>query len=367
MPTLSLYLHIPFCKRRCPYCTFYHVPACSEGEGVFVDALLADVERTLEAYAEDVDIRTVYFGGGTPSSLTEASWSRIFTALRPRLSDTSTNEVTCEFNPEDVTPELLDFFTAAGVNRISLGIQTMDKKVQRRLGRCSPEINRKAIDSTLTRCSNVSFDVLLGVPQRGAASLERTMRELVEYRPAHLSVYCLERGGDAQAEVERFFEQVDPDRSAEEYLWVCQRLEGHGYRHYEVSNFALSGFESRHNRVYWEGGEYLGFGPGAHSYVGGRRFHVPPSLDDYLARAGTSSGAGRIFDDTTPDEREMERLMLELRTSSGVAVEGLRCPEDAVNGILEDELAVIDQGRLVLTNRGYLVLNDIVLRLLSAC
>lgn len=367
MPTLSLYVHIPFCKRRCPYCTFYHVPKCSDSEAAFVGTLLAEVERTLGAYVEGVDIGTVYFGGGTPSIITKASWARIFGALGPYLSDNTTDEVTCEFNPEDVTLDLLDFFTAAGVNRISLGIQTMDEVAQKQLGRCSPEVNRRAIESALDRYPNVSFDVLLGVPHRGATSLERTIAELADYRPAHLSVYCLERGGDLEAGVERFFEDVDPDRTAVEYLRVCDRLEQHGYRHYEVSNFALPGFESRHNRVYWEGGDYLGLGPGAHSYVTGRRFHNPPSIDDYLARAGTGVDAGRVYDDPTAEEREMERLMLQLRTSGGVVVEGLRCSDDVVNGILEDGLAVVDGGRLMLTNRGYLVLNDIVLRLLAAC
>jgi oxygen-independent coproporphyrinogen-3 oxidase len=219
----------------------------------------------------------------------------------------------------------------------------------------------------LARYSNVSLDVLIGVPHRTAASLARTISELADYRSTHLSVYCLERGGDLGDEVERFFDDVDPDRSADEYLQVCDRLEHNGYHHYEVSNFALAGFESRHNRVYWEGGQYLGLGPGAHSYLDGRRFHNPPSLEEYVSHATGVPGAGRIYDDPTVEEIETERLMLALRTSTGVALEGLRCSDSVINGILEGGFAGIDNGRLKLTNRGYLLLNEIVMRLQTEC
>jgi oxygen-independent coproporphyrinogen-3 oxidase len=161
-------------------------------------------------------------------------------------------------------------------------------------------------------------------------------------------------------EVERFFGAVDPDRIADEYLDVCARLAAAGYRHYEVSNFAQPGFESRHNRVYWDGGDYLGVGPAAHSAIGGRRFWNQPSLEAYLARTGPEHLAARAHD-AGGDER-VERTMLSLRTDRGAPREWLS-GDAAIEDFVRDGLAREHDGRLYLTDRGYLVLNDVVLRL----
>ena len=161
-----------------------------------------------------------------------------------------------------------------------------------------PGINRRAIDLILDRFDNVSFDVLLGVPGRTVPSLDRTISGLARLRPAHFSVYCLEPGGDMAAQVEGFFAGVDADGFADEYLIVCRRLGDGGYGHYEVSNFARPGRESRHNRVYWDGGDYLGVGPAAHSCLGGERFHNPPSLATYVESARRPGVERWIRDET---------------------------------------------------------------------
>jgi oxygen-independent coproporphyrinogen-3 oxidase len=365
MPPTSLYIHIPFCHRRCPYCSFYHVHSSSGTEDAFVGALVDEAERTLGEFHRAPVLKTVYFGGGTPSVLSNVSWSRIFDTVA-RFFPGDEGEITCEFNPEDVTDGLLDFLSDLGVNRASLGVQSMDAASQARLKRCPPDANREAIARVERRFENVNFDVLLGVPGGSTAALSRTIDELLGHGPAHFSVYCLEPGGDLEREVERFFDDVDPDRSADEYMLVCDRLESAGYNHYEVSNFARPGMESRHNRTYWEGEEFLGLGPGAHSYVGGRRFHNVPSLESYLEPAGGPQEARRIYDDPAPEEKETERLMLALRTSRGAELESLRCSDGAINAILDEGLAVTGDGRLRLTDRGYLLMNEIVLRLCRA-
>jgi oxygen-independent coproporphyrinogen-3 oxidase len=266
-------------------------------------------------------------------------------------------------NPEDVTDDLLESIAALGVNRLSIGVQSMDANVQALLGRCPPEVNRRAITSAGRQFNNLSFDVLLGVPGREAPSLEKTMDELIEFAPDHFSLYCLEPGGDLGKAAERFFDAVDMDHSADEYLRVCERLKKAGFHHYEVSSFARPERESAHNRVYWDGGDYVGLGPAAHSYVGGRRFHNPPSLDRYLACAGLPGEDRWIFDDTGPEEAKTERLMLSLRTDKGIALEGLSCPEATINGILEEGFAEVSGGRLRLTDHGFLLLNEIALRI----
>jgi coproporphyrinogen III oxidase-like Fe-S oxidoreductase len=172
-------------------------------------------------------------------------------------------------------------------------------------------------------------------------------------------VYGLEPGGDMSHEVERFFEAVDPDRVADEYLWVCETLRARGFRHYEVSNFARPGFESMHNRAYWEGGDYLGVGPAAHSALGGRRFWNEPSLDAYLRRSGEEHLAARVRDESSGGS--IERVMLGLRTDRGAPADWFdpaRVEEFAQEGLIE-----LGAGRVFSTDRGFLILNDLVLRL----
>jgi oxygen-independent coproporphyrinogen-3 oxidase len=366
MGDLSLYVHIPFCNRRCPYCSFYHVPASPGGQAAFVEALEEEVRTTLGRSHPRIVLRTVYIGGGTPSVLGESSWERIFSALGPYVRDGVTEEITCELNPEDVSGRLVDFLAEKGVNRVSLGVQSMDPSAQKTLKRCPPATNTKAIADVKKRFSNVGFDVLVGIPGSTTGALERSMVQLAQHGPAHFSVYCLEPGGGAAQGANEFFSAVDQDRSADEYLYVCDYLGGLGYRHYELSNFALPGWESVHNRCYWEGREYVGMGPAAHSFVDGTRFSNPPSLQWYLSREWEGSEDGRVYDTRDRSAVEIEQMMLALRTARGMPLEWARCRDDVIRDIITEGLARIESGRLMLTDRGYLVMNDVLLRLRAA-
>jgi oxygen-independent coproporphyrinogen III oxidase len=363
MKPLSLYLHVPFCTRRCSYCSFYHVDAQREREVRFVDALLGEIDAAMPAPGE-VALHTIFVGGGTPTVLGNDSWERIMRALSPWMRAGAPAEFTVEMNPEDVTREMVSFLRTLGVNRASLGIQSMHEVGQKVLKRCTPEINARAIDIVLHQFDNVSFDVLLGVPKTMPEDLSRTLTALLEYRPRHLSVYGLEAGGDMSHEVERFFAAVDPDRVADEYLNVCSTLAASGYRHYEVSNYAQPGFESLHNRVYWDGGEYLGLGPAAHSSMGGQRFWNEPSLDSYLSRSGPEHVRSRQIDAVADDR--LERLMLALRTDRGAPREWLTRDTSVIDEFRSEGLLWETDGRIRATDKGYLVLNELVLRLSEA-
>lgn len=359
MKLLSAYVHVPFCTRRCSYCSFYHVESSRESERRFVDALVAEIGAALGR--EPVALRTVYIGGGTPSVLGSVQLGRVFDALAPFMDRDQTLEVTCELNPEDVTPELAGFLRDRGVTRASLGVQSMQPIAQKVLKRCAPEVNERAIATVMAAFDNVNLDVLLGIPGSSRNELEATVKTLAERRPAHFSVYCLEPGGDMSHAVERFFTAVDPERSADEYLFVSDYLAAMGYRHYEVSNFGRPGFESLHNRVYWGGADYVGFGPAAHSCVDGRRYSNPAALGAYIA-AGGAVEALRSYDEATADSARIERLMLAMRTADGVAVSELGNPSEA-EALVERGLARIQRDTLCLTPRGFLLLNEIVLRL----
>ncbi|MDH3198355.1 MAG: coproporphyrinogen III oxidase family protein, partial [Candidatus Krumholzibacteria bacterium] len=364
MRVLSLYVHVPFCERRCSYCSFYHMRASADLEDAYVGALEEEIALALGGPGEPVRLRSVFLGGGTPSALSRPALTRVLAAISPYTDAAVTREFTMELNPEDVDDDLVAFARDAGVDRVSLGVQSMQPAAQRVLRRCSPETNLRAIDTVMRRFDNVSFDVLLGVPGGGPDGLCGTMDTLAARRPAHFSVYCLEPGGDMPAAAERFFRGVDSERAAEEYLSMCGRLGELGYAHYEVSNFALPGRESIHNATYWDGGEYVGVGPAAHSYVGGERSYNAPSLADYLEHRGGARAAARIVDPMDAEARRLEEAMLALRTARGMTLastDGEVARECARMG-----LARIEDGSVRLTDRGFLLLDAVVLRLVGA-
>lgn len=360
MRDLSLYVHIPFCTRRCSYCSFFHVQTIDEQQSRFVEALEQEIAESLKVLGPSRFL-TVFVGGGTPSVLGDESLDRVFGTFTPLLADGA--EVTVEVNPEDVTPERIARLRHCGANRVSLGIQSMDPIAQKVLKRCPPETNRAAIAVVTDTFDNVNFDVLLGVPGSSVDILRATIEELGALRPQHFSVYCLEPGGDMGAEVEKFFTAVDPERSAEEYLLVCDHLSGLGYDHYEISNFALPGRESRHNRVYWDGGDYLGVGPGAHSSIDGARFHNAPALDDYFRHVGARRLRARVVDERDDAGEALERVMLAMRTSNGMSESLCTCDASTLDQLVDEGLVKRAGGRVRLTERGFLLANDIILRL----
>lgn len=360
MKPLSLYIHVPFCTRRCSYCSFYHVDAAREREVRFVDALVSEIGAAMPA-ASEVSLRTIFVGGGTPTVLGEDSWRRIMDALARWIPSAGVPEFTVEMNPEDITRDMVVFLRGLGVNRASLGIQSMHEVGQKVLKRCTPGVNTRAIDIVMGELDNVSFDVLLGVPKTTPEDLEQTLALLLAHEPRHLSVYGLEAGGDMSHEVERFFTAVDPDRVAAEYLETCRILAGAGYTHYEVSNFARPGFESLHNRTYWEYGDYLGVGPAAHSSMHRQRFWNEPSLDSYLSRQGAEHVRARVLDEGGDDM--IEQTMLALRTNRGAERSALTPDQSVVDAFVDDGLIRVDRDRVFATDAGYLVLNELVLRL----
>ncbi len=362
MRSLSLYVHVPFCKRRCPYCTFYHVPHGGEDvERAFIDALLCEFTAVVGEVGEPVAISTLFFGGGTPSVLRRESLERVFGRISPLVRPRSA-EVTVEANPEDVNDSMLSMLNSLGVNRLSLGIQSMNERAQKVLARCPPTINERAARLASRYFDNVSIDLLLGVPGTTLEDLGETLERIDDVNAVHVSVYCLEPEGDANHLSAGFFDSVNPERSADEYLLVCDHLGSRGYHHYEVSNFAKPGFESSHNWVYWRGGEYLGIGPGAHSYLGGERFFNEPSIDMYLDPRAEFPERIRQWETRGEAERGLEKVMLGLRTSDGLPVSRFGQYEDVVAGLVDKKLARVEGEKLVLTDPGFLVLNEIVHR-----
>jgi oxygen-independent coproporphyrinogen-3 oxidase len=358
---LSVYVHVPFCKRRCAYCTFYHVPYIADFEARFVDALVAEWRGAVREFGGEVCVSTVFLGGGTPSVLRAESLDRIMQSLMPYVD--SGAEITAEANPEDVTAESLSDLARLGVNRLSLGVQSMSPRALTVLKRCSSDANASAMELVQSQFKNFSVDLLLGIPDGSVDEVSATLERVRDISdPAHFSVYCLEPGGVMAADVDHFFDDVDPERSAEEYLFVCDTLVGEGYTHYEISNFARPGFESRHNRVYWQGEDYLGIGPAAHSFLGGERYFNEPSIERYVKGAAPT----RTLEVRGAGERQTEALMLALRTGDGLPLEDVPCSVEVIDDLVTNGLADRRAGCLVLTDRGFLVLNEILMRVSRA-
>ena len=367
----GLYLHVPFCAAICNYCNFTRGLLDDAVKAQFVAALQTDIRR----HAETVAIDSIFFGGGTPSLLTVVEVADILAACRASFAVSASAEITLEANPESVSATTLCGYRAAGVNRLSFGVQSFRDDELRRLGRLH-SADRASEAVALARAAgfdNLSLDLMLWLPQQTPAHLRESVERLIAISPEHASLYLLELYPNAplREEMARSGWSVAPDDDAADmYLDAMETLERAGYRQYEISNVARPGRESRHNLNYWRDGEWLAFGPGAHGARDSERWRVVAGTGDYIARvaAGLDVAAERIPRDRA--SRLEEALFMGLRLADGVDLAGIahRYGVD-VWQTYGDALApheraghlVHDPGRRIyLTRTGMLVANDVM-------
>jgi oxygen-independent coproporphyrinogen-3 oxidase len=302
----SLYIHIPFCKRKCPYCDFYSVTGFSLVYD-YIDAVC----RNLAAY-DGLVFDTVYFGGGTPSLLPAA----FFAQMLEHLEFAENAEVTVEVNPDSTTPEFLHNLREAGVNRLSVGVQSLFDDDLKTLGRLHN--TDKAIQTLKAAKSagfnNISADLMIALPGQTEARIAEAIAQLADLSVNHISAYLLKIENGTPFFSNTPADLPDDERTADLYLFTVSELEKHGFAQYEISNFAKPGFKSRHNTAYWLCREYIGIGPGAHSYFGGKRFAAERDLDAFIR----SENQPTYITDENPGG-EAERIMLALRlTDTGI-------------------------------------------------
>lgn len=312
MEEIGIYIHIPFCVRRCHYCDFYST-TCLNRQEEYVTALLVEAARI----PEDAIVRTVYIGGGTPSTLSPKQIARILGAIKR-----SDIEVTMEANPGDLTLDYLRAIRAAGVNRLSIGIQSFDDNLLRRIGRrhTSAEAIKAVRHARQVGFDNLSIDLIYGLPGQTIEGWRADIEQAIALAPEHISCYCLsyEEGTVLTRQLEDGeITETDEETERTMYELLCHRLREAGYEHYEVSNFALPGRYSRHNSSYWEGIPYIGLGAAAHSFDGTVRSWNPSDLDTYIS--GTlARSLYRESETLTPEEKHEEAIMLGLRTNKGI-------------------------------------------------
>ena len=317
MPLLGLYLHVPFCRSKCLYCDFCSFPNRGEEQyRAYTDALCRDLTaRAGECRRYEVD--TVYLGGGTPTVLPSECLSKILDTVSANYALTSDAEITVECNPVTGDPALFEALRRAGVNRLSLGVQSVHADELRALGRLHrlSDVESTLRDARAAGFENISVDVMFGIPHQSVARYLETLERLVALEPTHLSAYGLTV--EEETPFGRMGERLvlpDEEDVRRMYFLGAEFLERAGYRQYEISNFAKEGYASRHNLKYWSCEEYLGFGPAAYSDFGGKRFGNSRDLDAYLA------GRPILSECETPsgEERKNEYVMLRMRTAQGV-------------------------------------------------
>lgn len=356
MRPIGIYLHVPFCETLCPYCDFFKKrPDAGE-----TDRYVELVKTELSSYA-DKNIRadSVYFGGGTPSVLSGEQLTALLAAVRETFEVSPDAEITVECNPSSDLEHFLPTAAEAGVNRVSLGMQSAVDAERRSLGRRADRA--RILDAlSIARESgieNLSLDVMLGVPGQTLQSLDETLRFVADTGVPHVSAYLLklEEGTPFHRRADRL-DLPDEETAAAMYSAAVDALEAAGLKQYEISNFAVPGFESRHNLKYWRCEEYLGFGPAAHSFFDGRRFYHPADWDAFYSGAPTvDDGPGGDFE---------ERLMLALRLKEGYRGEiSPKLRERASHPVLRSFVEVGDDF-IRLTKEGFPVSNRIIAELL---
>jgi oxygen-independent coproporphyrinogen III oxidase len=360
---LLLYLHIPFCHRICPYCSFYkHTPGDTP-VGAFVDALADEARNRICG-----PVRTVYLGGGTPSMLSPRHLERLFATLHEMIDFTRLDEVTLEANPATFDVRKARLFRDLGVTRVSLGIQSFAPHVLQTLGREHTAAQASESVAVLREAGvpQVNIDLMFSIPGQTQADWETTLQHAASLEPDHISAYNLTYEEDTA-----FFESLrrgemreDGDVDARFFELADDFLTGEGFDHYETSNYAKPGLRSTHNEGYWQGEDYLGLGPSAVSTLGGGRSKNISDTAAYITRIRSLGHALDEAETLDGEARRIERIALGLRTSAGIPLSLLDDAARQRAAVLAGEgLAVIGDGRMILAGRGRALVDPVAAEL----
>lgn len=364
--TIGIYIHVPFCLRKCPYCDFYSCVNRLHERDAYVQAVC----RNIEYYSKEIDIPrnvdTIYFGGGTPSLLSAENISKIIECIYNsfNVEDPQKHkiEITMEVNPATVSYESLLGYRKAGVNRVSIGLQDLQNDALLTLGRLHTA--EQGIDtvyeSVRAGFENISCDIMIGTKGQTKKRMMQTLEELVQLPINHISAYMLKIEEGTPYAMQNMQNLVpDDDETAEFYLQMVSYLNENGFFQYEISNFAKKGFESRHNCRYWKLKPYLGIGPSAHSFID-KRFYVPSELDLFIAEEHQKI----LIEDEYPNLLT-ESIMLGLRLTEGIPLLWLSdLQKETTEYFAKSGLMKINEDRVCFTPNGFLVSNTILCEIL---
>ncbi len=330
MEPISLYIHIPFCERKCPYCDFYSLTASVDLQRQFVRSLLIEIELVSTQFPNETPlVETVFFGGGTPSLLPTDELEKILRSLYSRFKIAPNAEITIEANPGTVDQGKFEAYFSMGFNRISLGIQSFRDDELRRLGRIHSAAEAEAAIRSARKAgfTNISLDLIFGIPDQTETQWQESLEKALHWQPVHISTYNLIYEADTpfwrwreSGKMRPLDEQVEWDM----YCSTVETLQASGYEHYEISNFSLPGKACRHNQNYWNGTAYLGMGPSAHSFRGEKRWWNVRDVNAYISGLRDKKlpvGGKEIL---TLQQRKMEFVFLSLRQQRGISLTAYR-------------------------------------------
>lgn len=369
----GIYIHVPFCKSKCPYCDFYSMRCDEQAKQKYVDAVIDEIKtlHRCKMFCGDTfkNADTLYLGGGTPSVLSGEQIALVVNTAKEKFDIPDSGEITVECNPSSDIESLIPYFKECGVNRISLGMQSAVDKERKALGRSADQNRIRQVIRVFkeNEIDNISLDIMLGIPYQNPETLKTTLDFIKECDIPHVSAYMLkiEEGTFFDTHRERY-DFPDEDMVCDLYTQCAEYLVSNGYCHYEISNFARQGYESRHNTKYWRLDNYLGIGPSAHSFVDGKRFYFPDDINDFI------NGKAPVFDGIGGDRDEY--VMLRLRLQEGLNIDTLKglYGENSADSIIkkaplltEQGLIYFDGNNLSLTKKGYLLSNAVIIELLG--
>ena len=340
------------------------------------EALLVELELQKD-FLED-EIETIYFGGGTPSILASDQVKEIINKVRSLYKAGKVSEITIEANPEDITAEKIKDWKTAGINRVSLGIQTLNDEVLRSLNRShtGAEAIRAIAILQEQGLENITIDLIYGLPSQTNEEWKRNVERIVEFGIPHLSAYALtieDKTVFGHQLKQGIISSPEDEQYEEQYLSMCEILKSAGYEHYEVSNFARPGFRSKHNQLYWQGVPYLGIGPGAHSYINGKRYFNVSNNSSYL-KSINDRKIPRQVEILSDEQRYNEYLLTRLRTDRGINLDKVKKEfnidlrkdyQEYFEYCLMNRLAKLDGDSFILTEKGFFLSDAIILELMN--
>ena len=359
MKELGIYIHIPFCKKKCDYCDF--ISYCDKSNLIeeYIEKLKEEIENS-NLNNKEYKITTIYIGGGTPSFIDSKYIVEILYIIKERF-DLENTEITIELNPGTVIKQKLLDYKKAGINRLSIGLQETSNELLKHIGRIH---NYEEFLETYNLARSIGFkninvDLMIGLPNQSISDIKESLNKLIDLNPEHISVYSLilEEGTKLYQKYENNEIQLPDDELERNMYWyVKNTLENNGYKHYEISNFSKKGYESKHNMNCWEQKEYKGFGLNAHSYIDGIRYSNTENLEEYL-----KSYEKTIHEKQSIEDMKKEYMLLGLRKIEGISIQKFEEKfvenpififRNELNKLVEEELLEVDGDIIKLTNKG---------------
>lgn len=372
MKELGIYVHIPFCKQKCSYCDFISYWDKNDLVEKYIEALKQEIKTNTEDVSK-YEISTIYIGGGTPSYIESKHIGEILKIIKQKYNVSKNAEITIEVNPGTVTQEKLRSYAESGINRISIGLQSCNNNLLKIIGRIHTYEDFLSTYKLAREVSfkNINVDLMIGLPNQTLEDVKKSLNEIIKLNPEHISVYSLivEEGTPIEKKIVKGeLELPNEELERKEYWEVKRTLENSGYKHYEISNFAKSGYESKHNLNCWEQKEYLGFGVAAHSYMNGVRYSNVEHIEEYLKKELGSekcevgkNTSNIIHEIQTEENKKKEYMLLGLRKIDGIKISSFKnkfgCNpimefKNELNKLVQEKLIEIDLDQIKLTKRG---------------